>query len=161
MALFGGQQQMKFITAPFVWLDKFLSWLAPIADLIIRFWIFKVFFLSALTKIKDFNSTTMLFQYEYQVPGLHPTVAAYLGTGIELVMPILILIGLGSRIPAFILFVFNIIAVISYPFLFTEAGSVGLMQHVLWGLLIMMIMTHGHGCISLDAIIKKCFLRKK
>ena len=53
--------------------------LAPVGDLVIRYWVAKVFFMSALTKIQSWDSTIMLFTYEYHVPLLSPTIAAYSG----------------------------------------------------------------------------------
>ena len=71
----------------------------------------------------------MLFEYEYSVPFLSPAMAAYLGTGAELILPVLLLLGLGGRFAAIALFIFNIVAVISYPTL-NDAGKV---WHYLWG----------------------------
>ena len=49
-----------------------------------------VFFKSGLVKISNMQSTIFLFEYEYKVPLLDPTIAAYLGTWTELVLPVLI-----------------------------------------------------------------------
>lgn len=137
--------------------NKFLAWFAPLADLLIRAWLFKVFFYSGLTKIQNFDSTLALFKNEYHVPYLPSDIAAYLGTGAELIFPALMLAGLFGRLSAFGLFVFNIVAVISYPFLMTQEGAAGLMQHIYWGLLILVIVVHGPGKISLDHLMfRKC-----
>ena len=135
--------------------NKLLDGLTPVGDLIIRFWIARVFFFSGLTKIQSWDSTVMLFTHEYEVPFLSPTLAAFMGTGVELAIPVLLILGLGSRLPAFILFVFNILAVVSYPFLLTDAGAVGLKDHIYWGMLIMVLMLHGTGKLSLDYLIAK------
>jgi putative oxidoreductase len=47
------------------------------------------------------------------------------------------------------LFVFNIIAVLSYPGL----GDVGLRDHQYWGLFLLVILMHGPGKLSLDHIL--------
>src|SRR6185369_1177199 len=73
------------------------------------------FLLSGLTKIHDWSVTLALFENEYHVPVLSPSVAAALGTATELSMPVLLALGLGTRFAAAVLFVFNIVAVMSYP----------------------------------------------
>ncbi|MEK7735085.1 MAG: DoxX family protein, partial [Pseudomonadota bacterium] len=92
-----------------------LTFLAPVADLGLRLWVGIVFLKSGLAKIQSMESTIMLFENEFQVPLLSATVAAYLGTFVELVFPVLLIIGLGGRFAALVLFLFNIVAVISYP----------------------------------------------
>lgn len=127
--------------------------LTPIGDLIIRYWLAKIFFMSALTKIASWDTTLMLFKYEYAVPLIPSDCAAYLGTAAELVLPILLLLGIGGRLPAFMLFIFNLFAVISYPFLLTAAGYAGLMAHFYWGMLLMVVLLHGTGKLSVDYLI--------
>ncbi len=123
-----------------------LSWLAPIADLAARLWVANAFIKSGLTKIQSFSTTLQLFKYEYAVPFLSPEVAAYLGTFTELFFPVLLAVGLGGRLAAVVLFVFNIVAVISYP----DLGAAGREQHYVWGILLFMTVTHGPGKLSLD-----------
>ena len=140
-----------------------LEFLAPLAELGIRLWAAKFFWDSALTKVSlgggfpfiHMNpSTIMLFTYEYQVPILAPEVAAYLGTATEFVFPVLLAFGLGGRLAAAVLFVFNIVAVISYPGL-EEAGIV---QHQLYGTLLLLPLLRGPGKISIDHFIRRKWL---
>ena len=112
-----------------------------------------VFWLSGQTKIASWDSTLALFENEYAVPLLRPEIAAYLGTGVELAMPVLLALGLGTRFAALVLFVFNIIAVISYP----DLNEVGLKDHMHWGLLLLVPLFHGAGRISADNWIAKRF----
>lgn len=126
-----------------------LGFLAPAVDLGIRLLVASVFFKSGLTKIANWDSTVGLFTNEYAVPLLSPEVAALLGTGVELFFPVLLVLGLGARFSAFVLFVFNIIAVISYP----DLGEVGLRDHQTWGLLLLITLLHGPGKLSLDHLI--------
>jgi len=130
-----------------------LHWLAPVADLAARLWVANAFFKSGMTKIQSFSTTIQLFKYEYSVPLLPPEVAAYLGTFTELFFPVLLAVGLGGRLAAVVLFIFNIIAVISYP----ELGAAGREQHYVWGILLLMAVTHGPGKLSLDHWIKRRF----
>ena len=129
------------------------QYLAPVLDLGIRLWLAKVFFLSGLTKILSWDTTLSLFQNEYQVPLLPPEVAAYAGTFTELFFPVLLVLGLGTRFAAGVLFLFNIIAVISYP----DLGEVGLKDHLYWGLLLLIPLLHGPGKISIDSLIRRRF----
>src|SRR5437867_1173716 len=88
---------------------------SPVIDLVIRVLVASVFFKSGLTKIASWAGTLSLFENEYAVPFLPPELAAVLGTGVELVFPVLLVLGLGTRLSALMLFAFNIVAVISYP----------------------------------------------
>jgi putative oxidoreductase len=126
-----------------------LDRLSPAIDLVVRIFVATVFFKSGLTKIANWASTLSLFENEYAVPVLSPEVAAALGTTVELAFPVLLVLGLGSRVSAFVLFVFNIVAVISYP----DLGDVGLRDHQTWGLLLLVTLLHGPGALSLDHLI--------
>lgn len=53
-----------------------------------------VFFISGLTKVRDWGTTVALFTEEYQVPFLSPTMAAFMGTAGELALPVLLLAGI-------------------------------------------------------------------
>lgn len=130
-----------------------LQSLAPAVDLAVRLFVASVFFKAGLTKIATWSSTVSLFENEYAVPLLPPEIAAFLGTGVELVFPVLLAIGLGTRFSAFVLFVFNIIAVVSYP----DLGDVGLRDHQTWGLLLLVTLLHGPGKLSLDHLVARRF----
>jgi putative oxidoreductase len=127
------------------------GWLAPVLDLAIRIWVGMVFFQSGLTKILSWDTTLSLFENEYAVPLLPPQVAAYMGTAAELGLPIFLVLGLGGRLSAAALFVFNIIAVVSYP----DLGEVGLKDHQYWGLLLLVVLLHGPGKISVDHVLRR------
>ncbi|OGI44865.1 MAG: hypothetical protein A2150_01290 [Candidatus Muproteobacteria bacterium RBG_16_64_11] len=133
-----------------------LNCLAPVLDLGIRLWVANVFWKSGLTKIASWDSTVTLFTHEYQVPLLSPEAAASLATGSELVFPVLLVLGLGARLSAAALFVFNIVAVISYP----ELNEVGVKDHVYWGILLLVTLLHGPGKFSLDHLIGRRWLGK-
>ena len=145
---------IKFFKKLWAWFNCIFVFLTPFGDLFIRVWVARVFLLAGLTKIQTWDTTVFLFSSEYNVPLLSPYWAAMSGTIVELVVPVLLLIGLFGRLPAVILFFFNIVAVVSYPYLLTEQGTVGLNDHFYWGILLMVIMLHGPGKISLDFVIK-------
>ncbi len=118
----------------------------PLLLLFCRLWVAWVFFNSGLTKIASWDSTLFLFEYEYQVPILPWEMAAYMGTAAELILPIFLALGLLTRPMAAILFVFNIIAVVSYPLLWEK----GFYDHQLWGLMILIVIVWGPGLVSAD-----------
>lgn len=134
-----------------------LARLASIADLAVRLVVATVFFDSGLTKLANWDSTLFLFENEYAVPLLPPEMAAWLGTGVELGMPVLLALGLGTRIAALVTFVFNIVAVISYP----DLSASGLRDHQYWGLLLLITLAHGPGALSLDALVLRRFRTEK
>ena len=86
---------------------------------------------------------------------LPPYIAAVLGTGAEILFPILVILGLGSRLMILCLFLVNAAAVLSYPVLWTSDGLEGLLQHVNWGLILFLLMCYGSGCWSLDHFLLK------
>jgi putative oxidoreductase len=126
-----------------------LDWLAPLGDLLLRLYVANVFWKAGLVKIQSWSSTMYMFTEEYKVPLLPPEIAAYLGTGVELFFPVLLAFGLAGRFAAFVLFVFNIIAVISYPTL----NAAGIADHQLWGLLLALLVLRGPGKLSLDHLL--------
>ncbi|MCK0509442.1 DoxX family protein [Aromatoleum anaerobium] len=130
-----------------------LVFFTPALDFGIRLLLASVFFKAGLTKIASWSTTLALFEYEYAVPLLPPEAAAWLGTAAELTLPVLLVLGLGTRLAAFALFVFNIVAVISYP----DLGEVGLKDHQYWGLLLLVTLFHGPGKLSLDHLIHRRF----
>jgi putative oxidoreductase len=135
---------------------RVLNWIAPLGDLAIRLWVANVFFRSGLSKLDNWDGTLALFANEYHVPLLPSALAAYAGTATELAFPVLLALGLGTRVTALVLFVFNIIAVFSYP----DLGEVGLKDHQHWGLLLLVPLLHGPGKISLDYFLGKWFGRQ-
>lgn len=132
---------------------KVLGSITPLVDLVVRLWVAAVFFKSGLTKIQSWDTTILLFTNEYHVPLLSPYAAALLGTAAELSLPVFLALGLGSRLAAAALFVFNIVAVISYP----ELEGAGLDQHYVWGILLLVTLVHGPGALSLDRLITRFY----
>ena len=149
---------MKLLNTTQLWIQRSIDgidWLSPASDLLIRLWIANIFWKAGMVKIASWEATLYLFEYEYQVPFLPPEIAAYLGTGVELGMPVLLALGLATRFSAAVLFVFNIIAVVSYPTL----NEIGIKDHQYWGLLLLLPLFHGAGRLSLDHVIRKIFWR--
>ena len=118
----------------------------PLAQLLARLYIGKVFFLSGLTKLRDWDTTLALFTDEYHVPVLPPHLAAVMGTMGETLLPILLVLGFGGRFAALGLFVLNLVAANSL----SEIAPAALQQHVFWGSLIAGLAIWGPGQWSLE-----------
>jgi len=129
--------------------SRLLARLQPLLLLGFRLYVAQVFFMSGLTKTRDWSSTVALFTDEYHVP---PSAAAT-----ELSMPIFLALGLGSRLAAGVLFAFNIIAVLSYYETLTQTG--GVKDHVLWGTMLLVLTVFGPGKIALDTLLERRFGR--
>ena len=121
----------------------------PLAQLAARLYVAQAFFLSGLSKLRNWDSTLALFQDEYQVPLLPPELAAVAGTTGELVLPLLLALGLAGRFAAAGLSVVNIVAVFSLA----EIAAPALQQHVFWGSLLIGLLLWGPGRWSLDRFV--------
>jgi putative oxidoreductase len=156
--LFYGETKMTAPTAASRALESTnqgLDWLAPLFQLALRFYVAYAFLLSGLTKIADFSSTVALFENEYHVPLLSPLLAAYMGTAAEFVLPALFALGLVSRPTAIAFFVFNAVAVLSYP----DISPAGVKDHMVWGTMMLVILFFGAGRFSLDRLISNRWQR--
>ncbi len=123
-------------------------------DLMVRLYLLKIFFQSGLTKIQSWQSTIDLFAYEYSVPFLPPEIAAYMGTAGELVLPVLILVGLMTRPAAIGLFILN--AVAAYAYALTDFYNfTGMLDHILWGAMILVYVLYGPSPLSIDNLLSK------
>ncbi len=129
----------------------------PLILLFTRIWVALIFFKSGYLKITTWDSTLYLFEEEYQVPIIPWQAAAYLATAAELILPIFLILGLFTRPMAAILFMFNIIAVISYPILWES----GFYDHQLWGLMLLINVIWGAGILSLDHPLRRHFFNKQ
>lgn len=109
------------------------------------------FLKSGMLKIGSWETTLGLFQEEYRVPLLPPTLAAVAGTAGELFFPVLVALGLFGRIGALGLSAVNVLAVVSYAHvLYSEGFEAAIGQHYLWGFMLAMLAIYGPGGWSLD-----------
>ena len=154
----------------------FMESLDSLIKLLMRLWIVNSFYPSGILKFKAFSSTVDLFRYEYNVlaiplpppivthlsenfsitiPKGDPVLAAYVGTGFEIILPIFLLFGFMGRLPILMMAGFNYVALVSYPFLWGQAGAGGFYQHIAWGVALMVLLMYGNGNYSLDYLIRK------
>jgi putative oxidoreductase len=114
-----------------------------VLQLLFRVSIASVFWNSGLTKLASWQSTIVLFRDEYRVPALPPELAAALAASVELTCPVLLVLGLATRLATLpMLGMTFVIAVFVYPEDWIE--------HLGWASLLLFILTRGAGSISLD-----------
>jgi putative oxidoreductase len=138
----------SFITG----INQALSRLQSPLLLAFRLYVSYVFFNSGLQKISNWDMTLTLFEYEYAVPLLPYELAAYLATAGELLLPIVITLGLGTRLFAIALSILNVMAVVSYYEALAKVGQVT--PHIFWGACLMTNIVFGAGYFSIDHWLK-------
>jgi putative oxidoreductase len=133
-------------------LDLAASHAQSLALLAARLYLAQVFFLSGLTKLRDWSSTLALFNDVYQVPLLPPALAAYMGTAGELALPVFLVLGLAGRFAGAGLFVVNLMAALSLSA--DDFSPAAQAQHTLWGVLALGVLLFGAGRWSVDRFIR-------
>lgn len=121
-----------------------------------RLWVSWQFLASGWLKLTTWDNTLFLFNEEYHVPLLPPQIAAVVGTFGELFFPVLLVLGLFSRVGAVGLFAVNALALFSYwHVLGGDDFAAARGQHYLWGFMTLVIAMCGAGNISLDAWLER------
>ena len=123
---------------------------APLYLVLIRIWMAEIFFSSGLTKIRNFDNTILLFEFEYQTPLLSPALAAYLATLFELVCPVLLVAGLATRLATIPLILMTAVIQLTY---------LQHIDHLYWLLLLGLMLLHGPGQLSLDHLLMQWLRR--
>ena len=118
--------------------------------LVARLAIASVFWRSGQTKVEGFfqikDNTFFLFREEYRVPLLPPDLAAYVATIAEHIFPVLLVIGLASRLSALGLMAMTLVIQ-----LFVHPD--GWPEHILWFALLLLIVARGPRALSVDHLI--------
>jgi len=121
---------------------------APLAAhlLLFRVAVAGVFLRAGLVKIASWEPTVALFREEYKVPVLPPEGAATMAVTFEIGCSTLLLLGLATRVATLpLLGMILTIQVFVYP----QAWS----EHLVWGSILLLLLTRGAGAISLDHIM--------
>lgn len=125
---------------------------APL-QLLLRVGVGLVFWKAARAKLANWDLTVQLFADEYQVPVLPPDIAALLGTTVEIVGAVALILGLGARLGAVALL--GLVAVIQL-FVYPDNWS----EHLLWASVLLFVLVRGAGAWSLDHLIARSFARR-
>ena len=116
------------------------------------------FFKAGWLKVNSWSNTLQQFQSDFQVPLLPPVPAAVLGTFGELFFPVLLWIGLTSRLASIGLQIVNIVAVMAVYHFFADGlglADSAFADHWLWGLMLLLVTFFGPGRISLDYLLSR------
>ena len=140
------------------WFDALSGWLAgfplSIIQLAGRIGVGATFFKAGLLKYNSWEFTVKLFQEEYRVPLLDPAVAARMAMVQELTIPILLFLGLATRIATIpLLGMIAVIQIFVYPNAYNE--------HLVWGSILVLLLTRGPGVFSIDHLIARAASRRR
>jgi putative oxidoreductase len=109
-----------------------------------------VFWNSAMTKLANWNTALLLFSGEYQLPLIPPDIAAYMAVSIELSTPVLLVLGLLTRVAAFLLLGMTaVIEIFVYPLAWPT--------HIQWAAMLLVLLCRGAGALSLDRLLLNYF----
>jgi putative oxidoreductase len=117
-----------------------------VLQLLFRLAIAGVFLKAGLIKLANWELTVQLFRDEYKVPVLPAEVAATMSTFFEIGCSTLLIAGLATRVATLPLL--GMLAVIQL-FVYPSAWS----EHLVWGSLLLFLLTRGGGTFSLDRAI--------
>ena len=130
------------------WLDRIPYALLAIP---LRLAVATVFWNSSQSHLANWDTTPYLFEADYALPFLPPVPAAYMAVAIEVVTPILLVLGLLTRAAALVLLgMTTVIEVFVYP----EAWP----THIQWAAMLFVLLARGPGKLSLDRLIRHRFL---
>ncbi|MFP1682357.1 DoxX family protein [Alloalcanivorax sp. C16-1] len=128
-----------------LWLHRMLP--QALLLLLARVAVAAVFFLSGRTKVDGWltlkDSTYTLFRYEYALPVLPPEWAAHLATYAEHLFPVLLVLGLCTRLSALALLAMTLVIQV---FVYPDAWP----THLSWAALLLPLVGRGGGPLSLD-----------
>lgn len=116
------------------------AWIA----LPLRLAVATIFWRSALVKLANLGAALALFTDEYRVPLLPPHFAMYCAVAIELVTPVLLVLGLATRAAAGVLL--GMTAAIEI-FVYPKAWP----THLQWTAMLVVLLCRGAGRYSIDA----------
>jgi putative oxidoreductase len=123
------------------------------AQILLRFGVGLVFWRSAQSKLASWETTLLLFREEYRVPVLPPELTAYLATAVELTAPLLLALGVATRLgAAAMLGMALVIQLFVYPQSYPD--------HLLWAGPLVYLILRGPGVLSIDHLIRRRFSAK-
>ncbi|UYH54847.1 DoxX family protein [Qipengyuania sp. SS22] len=138
--------------------DRIVIWLASrrvegLALLLSRVALAGIFWRSARTKIEEgtlfsiSDQAYFLFEYEYTGLPLPPALATPLTTGAEHLFPLLLVLGLFTRLSALALLAMTLVIQL---FVYPEAWW---QTHIVWSAIALILVSRGGGPFALDALL--------
>jgi putative oxidoreductase len=124
---------------------------SDVIALVARLSIAGVFWRSGETKLDGWSvsdSAVYLFENEYRLPLIDPWLAAHLAAFAEHVFPVLLVVGLASRLSALALLAMTLVIEI---FVYPDAWP----THGTWAACLLFIAARGPGLFSIDALIAR------
>ena len=122
-----------------------------VVALILRLGVAAPFFLSGRTKVEGWftlkDTTFFLFQEDFRLPLIPPDTAAYMATYAEHLFPVLIVLGLMTRLSALALLIMTLVIQL---FVFPT----GWPTHLLWAGPLIYLLANGPGRVSLDRLCR-------
>ena len=110
-----------------------------------------IFFLSGRTKVEGFLTLTPsayeLFRTEYKLPLLPPELAAHLAAYAEHLFPVLLVLGLFTRLSAMALLGMTLVIQV---FVYPDAWP----THLSWAALLLYLVGRGGGALTLDRLLR-------
>lgn len=123
----------------------------PVILLLLRIYVFYVFFRSGLAKINSFEGTVALFandEWGYgPVSFLPPGAMAFVATAFELICPVLIIVGLLTRLAAVPLLVMSILIQFVLAAAIPDYHN---LEHFVYMAILAVLLRFGPGMLSLD-----------
>lgn len=98
-----------------------------------------------MAKLANWNTALTLFAEEYRLPLLPPELAAFMAVGVELATPVLLVLGLFTRIAALVLLAMTLVIEV---FVYPQAWP----THLQWAAMLLVLLCRGAGALSLDAL---------
>lgn len=130
------------------WLTTYVE---PVFNVAARIWMGKIFIDSGLARVANWNSQEFLFGEEYKLGLFAPKLWAIVTTTCELVLPVLLFVGLFTRVPALGLFIMT--AVIHFVVGYANDDYLA-PYHYVWMLAFGYLFIRGGGPLSIDGLIK-------
>ena len=116
-----------------------------------RFAIAAIFFMSGRTKVDGFLHITQgayeLFRTEYKLPLVPPEIAAHLAAYAEHLFPVLLVLGLFTRLSALALLGMTLVIEV---FVYPDAWP----THLSWAALLLYLAGRGGGAVALDRVLR-------
>jgi putative oxidoreductase len=112
-----------------------------------------VFWRSGQTKLANWDLTLQLFANEYKLPILPPEIAAPMAAAVELSCPILLVLGLFTRLATLPMIAMTLVIQI---FVYPQSWP----DHLAWLTFLLLLLSRGPGVVSLDHLIGKSLMRR-